>query len=117
MAYQGAFEPTNMCADGRVPGSSSTLPSGTYDSAPFAGSATTEPQLPQNARSYTGDDAKRRIASAPFVMRIPAVGVAAYVANAVPCAFRQRPQWQWMIGSSGPSCSQATVPQRQLPCV
>jgi hypothetical protein len=48
------------------------------------------------------------------VTRTPDAAHMANVAKPVPCAFRQREQWQWCIISSGAVTSQATVSQRQV---
>jgi len=57
MGYQPAFEPTNMCLVGRMPGSPSRLPAGAI-TMPMPGSSmgATEPQMRQNSRWPRSDD-------------------------------------------------------------
>jgi hypothetical protein len=53
----GAFEPTNICACGRMPGSASSVPAG-MTAIPASGkrSGATEPQVVQNDRVRSLDD-------------------------------------------------------------
>src|SRR5262245_64292461 len=53
--------------------------------------------------------------SAPRVRRKAPSGHMMKVANAAPCVFRQREQWQCDMNSSGAVVSQASSPHRQLP--
>src|SRR4051794_18930655 len=58
---------------------------------------------------------KRATEASPRSQRSAAALTITSQACAVPVAFRQREQWQLRKRSKGPSTSNATAPQRQLP--
>src|SRR5262249_46609814 len=116
MSYQGAFDVTKMCAIGRTPGSSSSGPAGT-PTRPFHAwpLGTTVPQRAQKGLGLPGVDSYCATLASPRVKRNPSAGPKTAVENALPCALRQRPQWQCDMNCSGGAISHATSPQRQLP--
>ena len=91
----GAFDPTQMFATGRTPGSPSRFPRRTR-MRPAAGMRphTGEPHREQKARKLPGEDSYSERRSLPVVIRNSLSPTEAFVANAVPVARRHIEQWQ-----------------------
>jgi hypothetical protein len=74
-----------------------------------------EPQLRQKSRCTPGEDSKSPKLSLPETTLNSDAGICAAAKKADPLAFRQREQWQRLMGPISPAISYRTVPQRQLP--
>ena len=117
ISTQGAFEPTQICLDGLIPGSVSKVPK---RSRIFSGCASLrlrigEPQRPQKHRRFPGEDSHSFSSSAPATNRNEAAGIVAPVPKDAPDAFRHWPQWQLLIELIPASISYRTPPQRHEP--
>jgi hypothetical protein len=117
ISTQGAFEPTQICLEGLIPGSVSKVPKRRRI---FSGCASLrlrigEPQRPQKHRRFPGEDSHSFISSSPATNRNEGAGIVAPVPNAAPDAFRHWPQWQLLTDVSSPSISYRIPPQRQEP--
>src|SRR6478609_7223018 len=117
MSHHAALESTQTCADGRTPGSSSSVPSGSPISPGRSRKKVTsvEPHTRQNVRCSPREDSYFDSRLAPVSHRNAAVGTATLVRNAAPVAFRHMEQWQLTTCPKGPSTSYWIPPQRQLP--
>src|SRR5262249_42471745 len=67
ISYQGALDPTKTCAQGRTPGSVSSVPSASPISSGRSRNNVTsvDPHTRQNVRSSPGDDSKRASSDSP----------------------------------------------------
>src|SRR5271155_4726744 len=102
--YQGAFEPTKMCACGLMPRSPSSGPAGSSAKACVSNViGTVDPQTLQLLRTPCGEDWYLNRASSPRTQRKPSSGADTYVANAAPWCLRHIEQWQLIIELKGSS--------------
>src|SRR6266480_5409865 len=90
-----AFEPTQMCATDRAPGSVSRVPRRTRINEraakrPYMG----DPQREQKARKLRGEDSNSETCSAPAVTRNSSSRTEALVMKAAPVVRRHIEQWQ-----------------------
>src|SRR5262249_62047820 len=76
---------------------------------------TTAPHRTQKGLGVPGVDSYFATFASPRVKRKPSAGPKTAVENALPCALRQRPQWQCDMNWSGGGVSHATSPLRHLP--
>src|SRR5437588_5554888 len=118
MSYQGAFEPTNICAIGLSEGSSTSVPYGirTYACSGAVLVQYTRVQQTEQRISWSAPSSPRRVSvSAPLVTRSFSASISPHGRNADPVAVRQFEQWQMYATRNSSATSYSTAPQPHRP--